>query len=163
GDKPADAVFALQKDDQMAIYWTASNLGKWARMQGFSTLVKYKGYVAAMMSHCLDLDKTAYYGGPPRYWGAFYAAAPAFAGGDMDKSRESFEEAKAMYPENFATWVLYADYYAKKKQDKELFRTLLQHVVDTPSDVLPDMIPEQNVEKQKAQKLLDQIGDLFAE
>ena len=163
GDKPADAVFALQKDDQMAIYWTASNLGKWARGQGFSTIVKYKGYIGKMMTHCLALDETAYYGGPPRYWGAFYSIAPSFAGGDMDKSKESYEKAKAMYPENFSTYVLYADTYAVKAQDKALFTELLTHVINTPADVLPEMLPEQMVEKRKAQDLLDRVDELFAE
>jgi len=162
GTKPADAVTALQKDDQMAIYWTASSLGKWARMSGFSTLVKYKGYVAKMMTHCLALDETAYYAGPVRYWGAFYAVAPGFAGGDMDKSREFFEKAKGMNPESFSTYVLYADTYAVKKQDKELFTTLLQYVIDTPSDVIPELIPEQDVEKAKATKMMAEIDDLFA-
>ncbi len=163
GTKPADAVTALQKDDQMAIYWTASSLGKWARMSGFSTLVKYKGYVAKMMTHCLALDETAYYAGPVRYWGAFYAVAPGFAGGDMEKSREFFEKAKSMNPEAFSTYVLYADTYAVKAQDKELFTSLLQHVIDASSDIIPDMIPEQDVEKAKAAALMAKIGDLFAE
>jgi len=163
GTKKVDAVSTLQKDDIMAIYWTASNLGKWARGQGFSTLVKYKGYVASMMGHALELDETAFYAGPPRYWGAFYSAAPSFAGGDMGKSREMFEKTKAMNPEYLGTYVLYADYYAKKMQDKELFVSLLQHVLDTPADVLPEMLPEQNVEKKKAQRLMDTIDDLFAE
>lgn len=162
GVKPADAVTALQKDDQMAIYWTASSLGKWARMSGFSTLVKYKGYVAKMMTHCLALDETAYYAGPVRYWGAFYAVAPGFAGGDMDKSREFFEKAKGMNPEAFSTYVLYADTYAVKKQDKELFTSLLQYVIDTPSDVIPEMVPEQDVEKAKAAAMMAEIDDLFA-
>lgn len=163
GEKPADAVFALQKDDQMAIYWTASNLGKWARGQGFSTIVKYKGYIAKMMTHALALDETAYYAGPPRYWGAFYSVAPSFAGGDMTKSKEMYEKAKAMYPENFATYVLYADTYAVKAQDKPLFKELLTYVVNTPADVLPEMLPEQTVEKKKAQDLLNRIDELFAE
>ncbi len=163
GDKPADAVFALQKDDQMAIYWTASNLGKWARGQGFSTIVKYKGYIAKMMTHVLALDETAYYGGPPRYWGAFYSVAPSFAGGDMTKSKEMYEKAKAMYPEYFATYVLYADTYAVKAQDKALFKELLEYVINTPADVLPEMLPEQNVEKKKAQDLLNRIDELFAD
>lgn len=163
GTKPADAVTVLQKDDQMAIYWTASNLGKWARTKGFSTLVKYKGYVAKMMTHCLALDETAYHAGPVRYWGAFYAVAPSFAGGDMNKSREMYDKALKMAPNNFATYVLYADTYATKVQDKALFERLLKHVIDTPSDVLPDSIPEQDVEKAKAQKFLDNIAEYFAE
>ena len=163
GDKPADAVTALQKDDQMAIYWTAANLGKWARGQGFATLVKYKGYVAKMMGHCLELDETAFYGGPVRYWGAFYAVAPGFAGGDMVKAKETFEKAKAMFPEYLGTYVLYADTYAIKSQDKELFQSLLQHVIDTPADVLPEMVPEQKAEKKKAEAFMAQMNDLFAE
>jgi hypothetical protein len=163
GKKKSEAVSSLQKDDIMAIYWTASNLGKWAKSKSFSTLVKYKGYIASMMGHALELDETAFYGGPPRYWGAFYAAAPGFAGGDMGKSKEMFEKTKAMNPEYLGTYVLYADYYAQKAQEKDLFRTLLQHVIDTPADVLPEMLPEQNVEKLKAQRLMDNIDDLFAE
>ena len=162
GDKPSDAVFALQKDDQMAIYWTATNLGKWARASGFSTLVKYKGYVAKMMTHCLELDETSYYAGPVRYWGAFYSVAPGFAGGDMNKSREFFEKAKAMNPEAFSTYVLYADTYAVKTQDRALFDSLLQYVLDTPSDIIPELVPEQDVEKVKAQRLLDNASELFA-
>jgi hypothetical protein len=163
GEKPADAVTALQLDDQMAIYWTAANLGKWARSQGFATLVKYKGYIAKMMTHCLALDETAFYAGPVRYWGAFYAVAPGFAGGDMTKSKEHFERAKEMNPEYFGTYVLYADAYAEKAQDRALFKSLLEHVINTPSDVLPEMIPEQNIEKAKAQAFLDRIDELFAD
>ncbi|MBJ93324.1 MAG: hypothetical protein CMP23_02490 [Rickettsiales bacterium] len=163
GTKAADAVTALQLDDQMAIYWTAANLGKWARSQGFATLVKYKGYIAKMMTHCLALDETAFYAGPVRYWGAFYAVAPGFAGGDMTKSKEYFERAKEMNPEYFGTYVLYADAYAEKAQDRALFKSLLEHVINTPSDVLPEMIPEQNIEKAKAKAFLEQIDELFAE
>ena len=81
----------------------------------------------------------------------------------MNKSREMFEKTKAMNPEYLGTYVLYADYYAKKAQDKELFRSLLQHVLDTPADVLPELVPEQSVEKAKAQRLMSTIDDLFAE
>ncbi|MCO4768824.1 MAG: hypothetical protein KDA24_02260 [Deltaproteobacteria bacterium] len=162
GDKPSDAVVALQKDDQMAIYWTATNLGKWARASGFSTLVKYKGYVAKMMTHCLALDETSYYAGPVRYWGAFYAVAPGFAGGDMDKSREFFEKAKGMNPEAFSTYVLYADTYAVKTQDRELFDSLLKYVIDTPSDIIPELVPEQDVEKAKAKALIEGASEKFA-
>jgi hypothetical protein len=163
GEKPADAVTALQIDDQMAIYWTAANLGKWARSQGFATLVKYKGYIAKMMAHCLALDETAFYAGPVRYWGAFYAVAPGFAGGDMTKSKDHLERANDMNPEYLGTWVLYADTYAVKAQDRALFKELLEHVVSTPADVLPEMLTEQEIEKRKAQAFLDRIDDLFAE
>jgi tetratricopeptide (TPR) repeat protein len=161
GEKPIDAVFVLQKDDQMAIYWTAANLGRWARLKGWATVSKYKGYVGQLMTHCSDLDETAFYGGPSRYWGAFYAVTHPSAGGDLDMSREMFEKARTMYPENFTTYVLYAETYALKIGDRELFRDLLEHVLNTPSDVLPEMIPEQDVEKKKARDFLDRVDTLF--
>ena len=162
GEKPSKAVTALQKDDQMAIYWTASALGKWARLQGFSTLVKYKGYIAAMMQHCLELDETAFYGGPVRYWATFYAVAPGFAGGDMEKSKEWYEKSIKMNPEYLATYVLFAEAYGRKAQDKELFRTNLQHVLDADPNATAELVPEHVVEQKKARALLDAIDEYFA-
>lgn len=162
GEKAATAVEALQKDDQMAIYWTGVNLGKWARLQGFSTVVKYKGYISALMTKCTALDETAFWGGPTRYWGSFYAVAPSFAGGDMTKSKEYFEKAKTSYPEVLTSYVLYADTYATKAQDRALFKQLLEHVIAAPGDAIPELVPEMANEKRKAQKLLDRIDELFA-
>ena len=163
GEKPAKAVVALQKDDQMAIYWTASALGKWARLQGFSTLVKYKGYVAGMMEQCLKLDETAFYSGPIRYWATYYAVAPGFAGGDMAKSKEFYEKSIKMNPEYLATYVLFAEAYGRKAQDKELFKKNLQHVLDADVNATPELTPEHVVEQKKARKLLDNIDEYFAE
>jgi len=163
GEKPANAVTALQKDDQMAIYWTASALGKWARLQGFSTLVKYKGYVAGMMEHCLALDETAFHSGPIRYWATYYAVAPGFAGGDMAKSKEWYEKSIKMNPEYLATYVLFAEAYGRKAQDKELFKKNLQYVLDADVNATPELTPEHVVEQKKAKKLLDNIDEYFAE
>jgi hypothetical protein len=163
GEKPAKAVTALQKDDQMAIYWTASALGKWARLQGFSTIVKYKGYIAGSMQHCLDLDETAFYSGPIRYWATYYAVAPGFAGGDMDKSKEWYEKSIKMNPEYLASYVLFAEAYARKAQDKELFKKMLQHVLDADVNATPELTPEHVVEQKKARVLLDNIGEYFAD
>lgn len=162
GEKASTAVEALQKDDQMAIYWTGVNLGKWARLQGFSTVVKYKGYISALMTKCTALDETAFWGGPTRYWGSFYAVAPSFAGGDMTKSKEYFEKAKTAYPEVLTTYVLYADTYATKAQDRALFKSLLEHVIAAPGDAIPELVPEMANEKKKAEKLLARIDELFA-
>ncbi len=163
GEKPAKAVTALQKDDQMAIYWTASALGKWARLQGFSTIVKYKGYIAGMMQHCLDLDETAFYSGPIRYWATYYAVAPGFAGGDMAKSKEWYEKSIKMNPEYLATYVLFAEAYARKAQDRALFMQNLKHVLGADVNATPELTPEHVVEQAKAKKLLDNVDEYFAD
>src|SRR5690606_8099199 len=73
-----------------AMYWYATALGKWARASGFGVLVGQKDNIKATMTRALELDPNFYHGGPHRYFGAFYAVAPGFAGGDPEKSKEHY-------------------------------------------------------------------------
>ncbi len=155
GDKPGEAAFSLQADDLPALYWTAMNLDRWSQLEGGLTRSKYKGYVAQMMTRCLDLDETAYHGGPRRFWGAWYARS------DPERSREFFEKARTMFPEYLATYVRYAETYAVRTGDRSLFMDLLEHVVAQPADALPDLVPEQRIERKKARALLDRADELF--
>jgi hypothetical protein len=60
-----------------------------------------------------------------------------------------------------ATHVLIADLYATKRQDRALFERELKFVLDTPSTSIPELVPEHDIEKKKAQKLLGEINDRF--
>jgi len=161
GEKVEVAVAAIPKSGQPAIYWYATNLGKFAVAKGFTTTIFYKDRIFAVMQHVLSLDETFFYGAPHRYFGAFYAKAPSFAGGDMTKSKEHFEKAIALEDEYLGTKVLYAEYYAAKADDRDLFTRLLTEVQAGDPEALPDIVPEQLVEKKKAETLLSQADDLF--
>jgi tetratricopeptide (TPR) repeat protein len=161
GKKVANAVQHLTAVEAEALYWRSSALGKWASAQGFGTILKYKNEIFDSMTTVTALDSELYFNGPDRYWGAYYARAPAFAGGDMDKSKEHFDKSIEGSPEFLGTYVLYAEYYATKAQKKDLFEELLNKVMAADPTLIEEIEPEQRQEQKKAAKLLEQVGERF--
>ncbi len=163
GVKVEDAISVLDSKYIGAIYWSASNLGKWAKKKGFLTLLKYKDKARKMVQRVLEMDEKYFYGAPHRYFGAYYALAPSFAGGDLKKSEEHFKKSLEIEPNYIGTWVLKADTLDVKLQDKELYRKDLEKALSIPAESLPEIIPEQNAEKRKARLFLDEIDSRFIE
>ncbi len=161
GGKIPDAVKLVPKSGVPAMYWYASALGKWAKMKGFAVLLGQKDNVKATMDRCLELDPTFYYGGPHRYFGAFYAVAPAFAGGDLEKSKVHFNKSLEIEPNYVGTKVLWAAELSVKEQDEDTFEKLLNEVLAAPDDAIPELTPEIIVEKGKAKELLANQHELF--
>lgn len=163
GAKIEDAIQVLDSKYIGAIYWSASNLGKWAKKKGFLTLLKYKDKARKMIQKVLEMDENFFYGAPHRYFGAYYALAPSFAGGDLKKSEEHFRRSLEIAPNYIGTWVLKADTLDVKLQDKELYRKDLEKALSIPAESIPELLPEQNAEKRKAQRFLDDIENRFIE
>ncbi len=161
GGKIPEAVATVPKEGVGAMYWYASALGKWAKRKGFAVLLGQKDNVKATMDRCLALDPNFFYGGPHRYFGAFYAVAPAFAGGDLEKSKVHFNKSLEIEPNYLGTKVLWAAELSVKQQDEDAFEKLLNEVLAAPDDAIPELIPEILVEKGKAKELLAQQEDLF--
>ncbi|MBC8072040.1 MAG: hypothetical protein IAG13_27200 [Deltaproteobacteria bacterium] len=161
GGKLPEAVKSVPKAGVPAMYWYASSLGKWAKRKGFAVLLGQKDNVKATMDRALELDPNFYYGGPHRYFGAFYAVAPAFAGGDLAKSKVHFEKSLAIEAKYVGTKVLWAQELAVKEQDEATFDRLLKEVIATPDDIIPEVRAETIVEKQKARESLEEKEDLF--
>ncbi len=153
-----------------AAYWYAASLGKWARAKGFAVTLGNKDRIRGVMTRVLELDTEAsfgkqgfFHGAVDRYFGSFYAVAPGFAGGDMNKSKAHFEKALEKAPYYPGTRVLYADTWATKQGDRALYDKLLAEVLATP-DQGPDgtdIAPEIKVEKEKARELQAQAGERF--
>jgi hypothetical protein len=138
-----------------AMYWYATALGKWARASGFPVLLKHKDNIYATMSHVLELDPNYYHAGPYRYFGAYYAVAPGFAGGDTDTSLQNYEKSLELAPYFIGTKVLMAENLATKLDDEEMFDRLLQEVLDADLSAVPEeILPEMTVEKEKAKELM---------
>lgn len=161
GGKIPEAVATVPKEGVPAMYWYATALGKWAKRKGFGVLVGQKDNVKATMDRCLALDPNFFYGGPHRYFGAFYAVAPTFAGGDLEKSKVHFNKSLEIEPNYVGTKVLWAAELAVKQQEEEVFETLLGEVLAAPDDIIPELTPEVIVEKAKAKELLAEQEDLF--
>lgn len=161
GDRVDQAVAVLDAQAVPALYWRAAALGKWARRDGFATILAYKDEIRAIMTRCLELNRDYFYAGPDRYFGAFFAVAPTYAGGDLNRSREHFEYSISRYPGYFGTHVLYALEYAVKMQDRALFQAQLQLVIDGDPSVIPEVRPENLAEQRKARAALERIDTLF--
>jgi hypothetical protein len=107
-----------------------------------------------------DLDAGFWYGAPEALLGAYYAARPKMFGGDPAKSNAHFEAALSKFPDFLLNRVLYAQYYAVAAQDKALFKSELEGVLSEDSK-LPEQALANGVAKEKAQRLLEKIDELF--
>ena len=161
GEDDDDALVATKVEDVPGIYWAYANLGKWSVRKGFTTVLKNKSKLKAFIDRVTELDEKFYYGAGHRGLGAFYAKAPSFAGGDLEKAKAHFEKALAVAPGYFSTKVLMAEYYATKEQDRELFEKLLNQVIAGDPNAIAGVVPIQKIEQDKAKALLAQAEDLF--
>ena len=156
-----EALAVCTKEDVRGIYWAYGNLGKWSVKKGFTTVLANKSKLKAFIDRVASLDDKYYYGAAHRGLLAFYAKAPSFAGGDLNKAKLHYDKAIAIAPNYFGTKVILAQYYATKKQDKALFKKVLEEVIAGDVKVLPEVIPMQKIEQRHAKELLGQIDDLF--
>lgn len=161
GKKHADAISLAGKDAVPAMYWYATNLGKWASTKGFATRLRYKDDIKATMLHVKALDADYFYAAPWRYFGSFEAVTAGLAGGSLEKSEENFKKAVELAPNYLGSKVLWADYLCTKKQDKETFKKLLDEVIAADPKIDPAIEPENRIEQQKAKKLLAEIDEKF--
>jgi hypothetical protein len=161
GERVDQSVSVLQANAVPALYWRAAALGRWAQRQGFATVLSYKDEIRAVMTRCLELDRYYFFAGPDRYFGAFFAIAPSYAGGDLDRSRQHFEESLRRFPNYFGTRVLYAENYAVKAQNRQLFEEQLRLVIDGDPTSMPEAVPENRIEQRKARELLERADELF--
>lgn len=149
-------------EDTPCLYWTASALGKWGKLSGLAKTLKHIGTVKDYVGTVERLNPEYFYGAADRYWGAYYAAAPSFAGQDLEKSKIHFEKSLAIAPEYLSTKVLMADYLMVKNQDRETFKKLLEEVVAADPNVDPDLVPENEAAQRQAKELLANIDEYFA-
>lgn len=172
GATHAEAIKKAPKEAVPAMYWYASNLGKWAASKGFATRLKYKDDIKATMDLVKAYDETYFHAGPWRYFGAFEALTAGIAGGDLNKSKENFQKASTMAPAYLGTKVLWAELLCTKQQGdadgdgqndgKVQFKKLLDEVIAADPNADPTIAAENTIEQQKAKKLLAKIDDLFS-
>ncbi len=164
GEKERDAVQYATIDDVPCLYWTASALGQWGRASGIAKTLKHIPTVKAYMSKIEELDASFFNHGPARYWGAYYAVLPGFAGRDLEKSAEYFAESIEAAPQYLPTKYLRADTLAVANDDAVQFTEDLLSMIQTAPDLVPeaDITPENIREQVKARELLLQRDELFS-
>lgn len=160
GEKWEAAVKTVEAAAVPGLYWYATNMGKWALLDGFTTILREKDHIAATMERIQALDEGYFHGAPHRYFGVYRTKIP-FPGGDPPSSKKHFEQALKLSPNYLDTKVLFAEAYAVKVQDEDLYERLLKEVIATPDDVMPDIVPENANAKRVAKQMLDEKDEYF--
>lgn len=162
-----EAIVKAATQDQIALlYWAAAGIARWGKHAPFAKKVAARSKIRLYWDRVMQLDPTYFHGGAYRFFGGYYALVPPITGEqDVNKSREMFEKAVAAAPYYLETKVLYAEAYAAhaKVRNRELFRRLLQEVVNADPAQNPDCTPENRLAQKKAKDLLAQENEIFEE
>ena len=156
------AVDVIEKNAAGPLYWYATNLAKWARAKGITTILFHKERAKKAIEHVVKIDPNYWHGGPDRYLGAFYSVLSGMMGGDVKKSKQHFDRSLEIAPAYLGTKYLLAEtYYGKRAQNRKLFEDTLNEILKANPDVIPEIAPEQRVEQRKAAALLKNVEDIF--
>jgi len=156
-------LYDLGKKDVPYIFWAASCWGSWISLnQGSIEAMAELPRVELLMKRVLELDEAFYYGGAHIFMGVLDASKPRVAGGDLNRARDHFLKAIELGDGKFLmARIYYADYYAKKALDRELFISILEKVRKIPADIPPELTLLNTVAHTKAKEMLNQVDEYF--
>ncbi len=152
-----------EKKDVPYLFWGASCWGSWISLnRGSMEAMAELPRVEAMMKRVLELDEAYYYGGAHIFMGVLDASKPKIAGGNLDTARHHFLKAIELGHGKFLmSKVYFADYYAKKAFDRELYMATLEDVLNTPADIVPELTLLNSVAHTRAKKMIGEADDYF--
>jgi hypothetical protein len=153
----------LGKEDVPYMFWAATCWGNWIslNMDSMEALAELPR-VEQMMRRVLELDEGYYYGGPHLFMGIYYASRLKMAGGDLEVARGHFLSAIELGQGEFLmAYIYYANHYARRVFDEDLFISILKKVLDTPADISPELTLLNTVARTKAKGLLSNVDEYF--
>ena len=151
------------RSDLPYVFWAGSCWASWIGIhQNSIEALAELPRIEALMRKALALDERYYYAGPHLFMGIWYASRPAVAGGSLELAQQHFSKAIEFSQGQFLmTLVYYADYYARKTLDRELFTATLQKVIETPAGTVPELTLLNTVAHQKAAQMLGRVDEFF--
>ncbi len=162
-DEWSRALNEVDVSHQPALFWMGQCWGSWL-MQNLDSVEAFADIprMERLMVKVHDLDPAFHHAGPHLFLGAFYGGRSKMLGGDPEKSRHHFEKALELTNDKYLlVRLFFAKTYAVQNQDRELFESQLQAVLQAPADLFPEQRLANQVARQKATKLLVQIDELF--
>lgn len=156
--KIIQAVAVVEMEYVEALYWWAANMGRYLSSKSVRKRLEYSELIESVMHRVLSLKPDYFYGGPYRYFGAFYARLP---GVELKRSDDYFQKAIKSHPDYLGTYVLRSRFLHTKAGDREKFRQDLQVVINADPTLIPEVMPENVYEQKLAQILLKQEDSFF--
>ena len=149
-------------DDVPALFWTANAWLSWVQqsLDDPSALLDLP-FAVALMERVKALNPHFFNEGVHFFYGLYYASTPAALGGNPQASRQEFETAiNATHRHELIYLTMMARTYAVMVQDRALFQSLLQEVLNA-GDIYPvDRLTNQ-VAKRRARRDMAMVDDLF--
>ena len=140
------------------LFWWVNNQGRYLINKPVIERISSREALEVTMLRISTLDEDYYYGGPTRFFGMFYSRLP---GVPLDRAKLNFDQSLLDNPNFFGTKVLRARYYHTKLGNRELFEEDLKTIIDSDPSLLPDAMPENLFEQEKAKELLNNVTILF--
>ncbi len=155
----SEAVVHLTPADVPAVYWHATNLGRWGLERGIATVLSRVNDIKSMMDRVEAMNPDYYYNAVNRYLGVYYTKLP-FGNPDVQQAQRRFQEAIEAFPGYLETRVLYGYDYVVVTQERDVAVEQLEAVLAADIDALPQEIRAENINAQRrAQELLDDIDE----
>lgn len=118
--------------------------------------------VVLLMQRVIELNETYYYGGAHLFMGIYKSAKPKAYGGEPEEARKHFEKAIEIGKGDFLmAYVYYAENYARKTFQRDLFVSLLEKVLETPTNRVPELTLINTIAKIRAKELLSHVEEYF--
>jgi tetratricopeptide (TPR) repeat protein len=145
------------------LFWGAYGWALWiADQKGSPGALADLPKVEQLMRRVVVLDDTYHLGSAHLFLGINYGSKPAMYGGNPELARHHFERALAINQRNFLPVQLaYAEYYARPQQDRELYRQLLEEVLNFDPALAPEQKLGNLVAQTRARRLLAAIDEYF--
>lgn len=154
---------SLRAEDIEAVYWTAAAwAGRLNLKKSSPKAVAEFPRVKHLMRWVYERDRSFFYGGASWFLGTYNSILSPMLGGDPEISKKFFTEALEISEGRFLLGrVYYAQYYAVQVQDKQLFISILNEVINTQPLINDDIALLNNIAKIKAAKLLEKVDAFF--
>ena len=138
-------------------FFEAANLARKNNLKGkFSNLLGISK-VKKLNKKTAGIDPDYFFRGTDRFFCAFYTKLPGLLGGSTSKAIEFGMRAVAAYPNYAGNRYFLAEAYMKDGKN-DLARKELEAAADLSDFEFPDTVPEQRMEKKRAEALLNQIA-----
>jgi len=155
-----EAAALLTANDVPAVYWHATNLGRWGLLRGIATVLARVNDIKSMMDRVEALGPDFYYGATNRYFGVYYTKLP-FGNPDLAQARRRLEANIEAYPNYLETRVLLADDWAIVAGDRAVAEEQLRAVLAADPAADPALEPENRNAQRRAEAMLAAIDENF--
>ena len=138
-------------------FFEAANLARQNNLKGTFSNLFGVSTVRKLNEKAASLDPEYFYRGTDRFFCAFYTKLPGLLGGSTTKAIEFGTRAVKEFPNYAGNRFFLAEAYVKDGKN-DLARKELEAAVALPDDKFPDVVPEQRMEKKRAEALLKRIA-----